>query len=779
MDQPYPTLSLHTLVQPHRVAIAPSSSFADILTALHQNQGLGVVVEEQGRFCGLITQREIIRALGTAAEPDQATAASLMLPPAYCLHLGDLDDPLTVLGQFRHLGVDVLPVVNANGSIEGLLSRQAFRNSLRPIDLLRIKRVADVMVEGVVTLPATAALQEAATLMAERRVSSVVIPHPANGSPQGILTEKDIVEALYRSGGKLEGTVAAVMSQPVFTVRPDQSLWHVNEQLKERNVRRMVVVDDQGGMVGIVTQTNLLEAIDITEAEGVIQVLKRELNRATAELRWQLSQQQAMTVAITESEQRYNTLISHLPVALYRRSPTSLWQFSYVSDQIYDLTGYFPQTLPPLPTLIPPEDLVLAEREIEQAISQQRPYSATYRLQHRDGCFRWLNDRGQFDPHSNTLHGVLLDVSEQRRTEERLKTALEREVIVSTIIQDIRQSIRLTDILQRAVTSIQQLLLSDRVLIYRFLEDGSGVIEVEATSTPEYAILGQVIHDPCFHKGTAQRFLEGRTLTISDVEQAQLPDCYRDLLVSLRIRANLAVPLLQGRELWGLLLAHHCRAPRLWQREELFLLQRIAEPLTVALQQAQMYQGLEQANTQLQQMVYLDSLTDIGNRRYFDELFPKEWRRCQREQQPLSLIMLDIDCFKAYNDYYGHLQGDEILKQVAQLLERQLQRAGDLAARFGGEEFALILPNTDQAGAICVAQHIQRGLAELRISHARSTVAPTLTASFGIATTLPQPTATPIDLLDLADRCLYEAKATGRDRWVAKELVGAPRQVNP
>ncbi len=770
MDQLHPPLSLHTLVQPHEVAIAPSSSLMEILAALQRNQGVGVVVEDRGRFCGLITQRDVVRALGTVPQPDEISAATLMLPQSYCLQLADLDDPLLVLGQFRRLGVDALPVINREGGVEGLLTRQAFRDSLRPIDLLRIKRVGEVMVAGVVTVAATASLQEAATLMAERGVSSLVIPNPATGAPQGIITEKDIVEALYRCGGRLAGSVGNIMSQPVFTVQPDQSLWQVNELLKQRQVRRMVVVDNQGTMVGIVTQTNILRAIDITEAEGVIQVLQRELNKATAELRWQLSQQQAITVAITESEQRYNTLISHLPVALYRRSGSNLWQFTYVSDQIYQLTGYFPQNLPPLPSLIPPEDLALAEREIEQAISEQRAYSVTYRLLHRDGCFRWLNDRGQLDVVSNTLHGVLLDVSEQRRTEERLKTALEREVIVSTIIQDIRQSIKLTEILERAVTSIQQLLLSDRVLIYRFLADGSGVVEVEATSSAQYAILGQVIHDPCFHKGAAQRFLEGRTVTISDVLQAQLPDCYRDLLTSLQIRANLVVPLLQGSNLWGLLLAHHCQEPRLWQREELFLLQRIAEPLTVALQQAEMYLSLEKANANLQQMVYLDGLTDIGNRRYFDELFPKEWRRCQREQHPLSLILLDIDCFKAYNDYYGHLKGDEILKQVAQLLERQLHRAGDLAARYGGEEFALILPNTDQAGAICVVENIQKGLGELNIHHAKSTVSPTLTASFGIATTIPTPEQPPKALLALADQCLYAAKAAGRDRWVAQEL---------
>ncbi|BAC08476.1 diguanylate cyclase domain-containing protein [Thermosynechococcus vestitus] len=772
MEQLSSDLNLQALVQTPLVSIAPGDSFNNILQGLQKNQGAGLVVEEQGQFRGLITQREVIRALGKGYSPQEITAERIMLPSDYCLSLKDLDDLLGVLGRFRHLGVDALAVVNESQGVEGLLTRPALRERLRPADLLRIKRVAEVMVCDVATIAAEASLQEAVVLMSERGVTSLVVPEETSSGvlPRGIVTEKDIFEALHRQGGVLTGTVGSIMSQPVLTVKPDQSLWQVNHLLKEHQVRRVVVVDDDGQMVGIVTQSNLLAAIDITEAQGVIQVLTQELSKATAELHWQLSRQQAITAAITESEQRYNTLISHLPVALYRRDRARLWHFNYVSDQIYQLTGYFPQDLPDWRQIVPPPDLTLAEREIEQAIQQQRAYSTTYRIRHRDGCFRYLSDRGQFDPYSQMLHGVLVDVSDQKRTEERLKTSLEREMIVSTIIQDIRQSIRLEEILQRAVNSIQQLLLSDRVLIYRFLGDGSGIVAVEATTLPQYSILGQVIHDPCFTKETARRFLEGRTLSISDVNQAQLQDCYRELLTRLQVQANLVVPLLQGQHLWGLLIAHHCRSPRLWQREELFLLQRIAEPLTVALQQAEMYEALEQANTNLQEMVYIDSLTDIGNRRCFDELFLKEWRRCQREQKPLSLIMLDIDCFKAYNDHYGHLQGDEILKQVARILESHLQRAGDLATRFGGEEFALILPDTDQRGAIHIVEKIQGALAEANITHAKSTVGPKLTASFGIATTIPTLDHTPEMLLHLADQCLYEAKTHGRDRWVAREL---------
>lgn len=163
------------------------------------------MVEEQGQFQGLITQREVIRALGQGMSPEEITASKIMLPPDYCLRLNDLDDPLAVLERFRYFGVDALAVVNYSGGVEGLLTRQAFRESLRPVDLLRMKQVAEVMVPDVVTIAAEASLQEAAALMTERRVTSLVVPEETSRGvlPRGIITEKDIFEALHSQGGCL------------------------------------------------------------------------------------------------------------------------------------------------------------------------------------------------------------------------------------------------------------------------------------------------------------------------------------------------------------------------------------------------------------------------------------------------------------------------------------------------------------------------------------------------------------------------------------------------
>jgi diguanylate cyclase (GGDEF)-like protein/PAS domain S-box-containing protein len=173
---------------------------------------------------------------------------------------------------------------------------------------------------------------------------------------------------------------------------------------------------------------------------------------------------------------------------------------------------------------------------------------------------------------------------------------------------------------------------------------------------------------------------------------------------------------------------------------------------------------LEAANRELQRLVSLDGLTQIANRRCFDKTLKLEWQRMGREKQSLSLILCDIDFFKLYNDTYGHQAGDECLKKVAEILKMSAQRGGDLAARYGGEEFALILPETDVRGAMQVAESIRRNLREAAIPHAASKVSNFVTASIGTASIVPRTGLSIKELIEQADRALYQAKLEGRDR---------------
>ncbi|NJN49745.1 MAG: diguanylate cyclase, partial [Alkalinema sp. RL_2_19] len=188
------------------------------------------------------------------------------------------------------------------------------------------------------------------------------------------------------------------------------------------------------------------------------------------------------------------------------------------------------------------------------------------------------------------------------------------------------------------------------------------------------------------------------------------------------------------------------------------------------IQQVRLYAELEHANQELKRLATSDGLTQVANRRHFDEYLDQEWQRSQREQAPLSLILCDIDFFKPFNDTYGHQRGDECLQKIAYQLQEAAKRSFDLAARYGGEEFAIVLPNTDLAGAEQVAQEIQESLQNLAIPHRKSQVGEIVTVSMGVATTIPVPFIAPKMLIEAADRALYQAKDNGRNCYRTFQL---------
>lgn len=179
---------------------------------------------------------------------------------------------------------------------------------------------------------------------------------------------------------------------------------------------------------------------------------------------------------------------------------------------------------------------------------------------------------------------------------------------------------------------------------------------------------------------------------------------------------------------------------------------------------AQANQALTDLNHRLETLSNSDGLLGIANRRYFDARLDEEWRRAIREHRPLSLLMIDVDYFKRYNDTYGHQAGDRCLQSVAQAALSALKRPGDLLARYGGEELVVVLPNTELNGAILVAQAIQQGLADRHIPHTDSPVADQVTVSIGAAMMMPDRQTGSAMLVAAADRGLYSAKESGRNR---------------
>lgn len=193
----------------------------------------------------------------------------------------------------------------------------------------------------------------------------------------------------------------------------------------------------------------------------------------------------------------------------------------------------------------------------------------------------------------------------------------------------------------------------------------------------------------------------------------------------------------------------------------------ISKPFRPSIVRARVknHMNLKLKTDMLEQLSMQDGLTDIPNRRFFEKSLDREWLRIRRNGQPLSLIMMDIDNFKPYNDNYGHGAGDSCLQLVAGALRSAMERPVDIAARYGGEEFVALLPETDAAGAMHVAEKLKRSVYALEISHKYSDTDSVVTVSFGIAThTLENPYESSEQLQQAADRALYMAKKKGRNR---------------
>lgn len=389
------------------------------------------------------------------------------------------------------------------------------------------------------------------------------------------------------------------------------------------------------------------------------------------------------------------------------------------------------------------------------------------------------------------------DITERKHAEFALRQQTERERLVSAIAQRIRASLNLTEILDTTVAEVRQFLQVDRVIIDRYNSNGDGLVMVESVSSEWPTMRGQQF--------SSQEILQTQPLeptsvvAVTNIDATHPSPYAMKLLEEFHVKAFLVVPLMQHQgweiekvdlqpvaklanpqeysenlkqkhKFWGSLVLQHCQSPRSWQTYEIALLQQLAMQVAIAIQQAELYQQLKQANQQLEKLATLDGLTGLANRRRFDEYLIQQWRYLAREQKPLSLILCDIDFFKLYNDYFGHLGGDFCLQHVAKVLANMVQRPANLVTRYGGEEFAVILPHTTGIGAFQVAEAIREAVKNLQMSHPGSTVCPYVTFSLGVASTIPCLDVLPDMLIATADTALYDAKAQGRDRTVLQQI---------
>ncbi len=347
---------------------------------------------------------------------------------------------------------------------------------------------------------------------------------------------------------------------------------------------------------------------------------------------------------------------------------------------------------------------------------------------------------------------------------QRLARDVAQQKLLFKISDNIRQSLNLKLILQTATQEIQSFLNCDLVWVARLGDDDISLESMSMTSEVEIQP-PKILPSNYFLPDTEEYefYLQGHIRVVENSHNFELIEP----LSSLNPQARLITPILvnsaqlkdsnpTNNSLWGWLIADQYRSSRQWQTEEIQLLQQLTTQLAIGIKQGLLYKRLSE-------LALVDSLTQVFNRRYFDLQLNLEWRRLRRIPSPLSLILCDVDCFKIYNDTYGHQKGDQCLQQIAKAISTVVKRSGDIIARYGGEEFAIILPHTPKSGAIKVAEDIRVAVQKLNIPHISSSVNPVVTISVGVASTVPNTQDNLYWLVEAADLALYESKKQGRN----------------
>lgn len=465
----------------------------------------------RGLLIGILTPADLVRLIASGKIDTQKKVAlrkipisEVMSPASVSMTESDDQDVFAALSLFRQHGVRYLPIVNQFRHLVGVLTRERIRQVLQPSNILKLRRVAELMTTPI-TAPHTASLLTIAQLMSQHQVSCVVITknkeltmekpkndhtsifHYSFQQPLGIITEYDIVQAQFLELDFEKTAVQKVMVTPLLLIKPADSLWTAHKQMQQEQVQRLVVCGGRGELLGIITQTSLLRVLDPTEMYRVVKQLQHSVYQLQAEK--------------VELLQSRNT-------------------------------------------------------KLEQQV---------------------------------------------RERTAKLHEQLQRDRLLTQIALRIHQSLNLEEILHASVDEVRQVLQADRVAILHLESSNSGIVVAESVAEDWSSILGEIFPDTMWQEGES---VQNRQIyAVPQIDQATLsPEKYARFQKA-QIKAYLIVPILQDSNLWGMMCVHQCSNSRHWQSSEVDLLLQLATQIAIAIQQAQLYQQVQNLNTDLERQV--------------------------------------------------------------------------------------------------------------------------------------------------------------------------------
>lgn len=453
-----------------------------------------VLVVEKEQLLGILTERDIVRLSAQQQNLDNLEIKQVMATSMITLRESAFNDIFLTINLLQQHHLRHLPIVDDSDRLVGLVTHESLRQICRPIDLLRLRQVSEVMTNNVIYASPDSELMAIAQLMAEHKISSVIIIEPG-GSPQeplqipvGIVTERDIVQFQALGLNLKTCQASSIMSKPIFTVQPRDSLWNVYQIMEKRLIRRLVVIGNQGELLGIITQPSLLKVFNPLELYNLTEILQSK---------------------VTELEAEKIKLLENRTIEL--------------------------------------------EKEVKTRTAA-------------------------------------------------LKAQAKREKLIAQVATQIRSSLSLQTILDTTVEQIRQVLNCDRVNIWRLDIDWQIVAVAESTASDTYSsLIGERIKDTYFCQQYAATYFQNYVHIVPDINDIEMSECHRDLLIRLQTRAKILVPILCEDQLWGLLNVCESQNYRNWQPEEVELLQVLSVQLGIAIQQATNHQKLQDELRERQQ----------------------------------------------------------------------------------------------------------------------------------------------------------------------------------
>jgi len=409
------------------------------------------------------------------------------------------------------------------------------------------------------------------------------------------------------------------------------TLWHSAYWLSgiEKAITALVSCYTAGSMVTLLPQflslktPQQLEAINIKlqreiavreDAELALRCayedLEIKVQERTAQLRetntcleMEARERQQAELKLRSLTERFQYLLATTPAVIFSCKLGGNYEVTFVSENIVSMSGYEAQEFLngslDWHSLIHPKDREIVDTAYAQ-ILEKESISYEYRERHKDGSYRWIYDEVKLVKDAAGIPvecvGYGVDITARKQAELALQQQLKRERLVNSIQERIHSSLNLEEVMTMAVEEVRQFLSTDRTVIYRFNPDWSGFIAVESVAADTMPILGIDINDSCFREGYVSFYQQGHLRAIDNIYTAGISECHINLLRQFEIKANLVVPLLQGENLWGLLIAHHCRSQRHWDSSEIESLKQISVQLAIAIQQSTLF---EQAKTEI------------------------------------------------------------------------------------------------------------------------------------------------------------------------------------